>query len=113
MIDDTRNLKEQAATRRWIWAVMLIYLILFPFLLYASLFSFMIFERPGAKILQLTFIALFLSIPLSIPVSIFFMWRKYFQKKYSQVRFYFSVPIITTVICYFLIEAVGRLLFWG
>ena len=112
MIDDARQ-REQTSTRRWIWVVMLIYLILFPFLLYASLFSFMIFERPVMKAFQLIIVALFLSIPLSIPVSIYFMWRRYFQKKYSEVRFYFVVPIITTAICYFMIESVGRLLFRG
>jgi hypothetical protein len=111
MITEADQLKRQK-TKRWIWIMTLIYMIPFPFLLYASLFSVAILNPSGIgiKLLQWTFVLLFLAIPLSIPFSIFFMWRSYFQKKYSEASFYFVLPIIVTVICYFLIEFVGLFL---
>jgi hypothetical protein len=113
MADDAADLKEQTTTRRWIWAVMLLYLIPFPFLLYGSLFSVAILNPSGSKVFQMTFIFLFLSVPVSIPVSIYFMWRRYFQKRYSAVRFYFALPIITTIFCYYLIKIMECLFFHG
>ena len=113
MVDDAADLKEQTITRRWIWTVMLLYLIPIPFLLYASLFSVAILNPSGLKIMQLIFIFLCVATPLSIPFSIYFMWRRYFQKKYSEVRFYFALPIITAVICYYSVELMGFLFFRG
>jgi hypothetical protein len=72
MVDDAPDLKEQTSTRRWIWAVMLLYLIPFPFLLYASLFSVAILNPSGIRILQLLFIFFCVATPLSIPFSIYF-----------------------------------------
>jgi hypothetical protein len=102
-------LKQQKITKRWICVMTLFYAIPFPFLLYASLFSVAILNPSGIKFLQSIFILLCLSIPLSIPLSIFFMWYQYFQKKYLQTYFYFVLPIIIAVTSYFLIEFVGLL----
>lgn len=110
MTNDAELLKQQKITKRRIWIVTLFYLIPFPFLLYVSLFSVAILNPSGIKLLQWAFILLCLSIPLSIPVSIFFMWHRYFQKKYLKINFYFVLPIITTVSCYFLIEFLGSFL---
>lgn len=111
MITETDQLKRQK-TKRWIWIMTLLYMIPFPFLLYASLFSVAILNPSGIgiKLLQWTFVLLFLAIPISIPFSIFFMWRQYFQNKYLQVNFYFALPIIVAIICYLLIEFVGSFL---
>jgi hypothetical protein len=113
MTDDTILLENQKTTKRWIWIMTLIYLVPFPILLYASLFSVAILEPTGSKFLQVTFIALCLSIPLSIPPSIYFMWRRYFQRKYPKARFYCVVPIVISVVCYFLIECMGYFFFWA
>lgn len=110
MTNEADLLKQQKTTKRWIWIMTLFYAIPFPFLLYASLFSVAILNPSGIKFLQWTFILLCLSIPLSIPLSIFFMWHQYFQKKYSQAYFYLVLPIIIAVTSYFLIEFVGLFL---
>lgn len=110
MANEADLFKRQKITKRWIWIMTLFYAIPFPFLLYASLFSVAILNPSGIKFLQWTFIFFCLSIPLSIPLSIFFMWRQYFQKKYSQACFYFVLPIIIVVTNYFLIEFVGLFL---
>ncbi len=39
MANEADLLKRQKITKRWIWIMTLFYAILFPFLLYASLFS--------------------------------------------------------------------------
>lgn len=110
MTNEADLLKQQKTTKRWIWIMTLFYAIPFPFLLYSSLFSVAILNPSGIKFLQWTFILLCLSIPLSIPLSIFFMWHQYFQKKYSQACFYLVLPIIIAVTSYFLIEFVGLFL---
>ena len=89
----------------------LLYLVPFPILLYASLFSVAILEPTDSKFLQVIFIVLCLSIPLSIPPSIYFMWRRYLQGKYPKARFCCVVPIIAGAVCYFLIECMGHLFF--
>lgn len=106
MTNEADLLKQQKITKRWIWIMTLFYAIPFPFLLYASLFSVAILNPSCIKFLQWTFILLCLSIPLSI----FFMWHQYFQKKYSQACFYLVLPIIIAVTSYFLIEFVGLFL---
>ncbi len=68
----------------------------------------MAFDNPHmTNFVGLLFIFLFLCIPLSIPVSIFFMWRRYFQMQYSKAFFHCSVPIITALVNYLLIELMG------
>jgi len=100
--------KERQFSCRLISFSTIIYLLLFPFLFYMSLFSFMAFDNPRmTTFLGLLFIFLFLCIPLSIPVSIFFMWRRYFQMQYSKAHFHCAVPIITGFVNYTLIEVLG------
>ena len=109
---DVDFIKKQKINKRWIWILTLFYLILFPFLLYASLFSVAILNPSGVKFLQWVFILLCLSIPLSIPFSIFFMWRQYFKKNITRTRFFFVLPIIIAVIYYFLIDFLGSFLIY-
>ena len=107
-MDELVSLKERRSTCRWITTSTIIYLILFPILFYLSLLSFMVFDNPHmTTFMGLLFIFLFLCIPLSIPVSIFFMWRRYFQMQYSKACFHCGVPIITALVNYFLIEFLG------
>ena len=113
MTDKTTLLKSQRITRRWMWIMTLLYLVPFPILLYASLFSLAILEPTGSKFPQVIFIILCLSIPLSIPPSIYFMWRRYFQGNYPKARLFCVAPIITGTVCYFLIECMGLLFFWA
>lgn len=107
-MDDLAPSKERQSCCRWISASTIIYLLLFPFLFFMSLFSFMAFDNPHmTTFMGLSFIFLFLCIPLSIPVSIFFMWRRYFQMQYSKACFHCAVPIVTAFVNYFLIEFLG------
>ena len=107
-MDDLVSSKERQSSCRWVLVSTIIYLLLFPFLFFMSLFSFMAFDNPHmTTFMGLLFIFLFLCISLSIPVSIFFMWRRYFQMQYSKVYFHCAVPIITAFVNYFLIEFLG------
>ncbi len=89
----------------------LLYSVPFPILLYASLFSVAILDPTGLRFLQVIFIFVCLSIPLSIPASIYFMWRRYFQGEYRKAGFYCVAPIITGGVGYCLIQCMGYLFF--
>lgn len=91
--------KEGRSTCIWVTISTIIYLIIFPIFFTFSLFSFMVFDKPYMPtFLALLFVFLSLCIPLSIPVSIFFMWCRYFQRKYSKACFHCGVPILTAIV---------------
>jgi len=109
MISNNDLARKKKTTKRWIWTATLFYLIIFPFLLYVSLFSVAILDPSGIRFFQWVFILLCLSMPLSIPCSVFCMWRQYFRKNYSQANFLIVLPMIIAISCYFLINFCGSL----
>lgn len=107
-MNDTTDIKEKRSTKKWLSISTIFYICLFPFLFYFSLFSFMVFDNPNmTTVMGIFFIFLFLTIPISIPVSVFLMWRRYFQMQYSKASFHCCIPIITLVASYFLIDFFG------
>lgn len=75
------------------WTV--VYCILFPFLFRMALFSTMVFDNDNMSIpLGLFVIAIALLVPLSIPVSIYFMWSHYVQRCYKKCRFFCWMPVM-------------------
>lgn len=101
------DLKKEKNSPFWIWIATVLYTISFPFFLYASLFSVAILNPTGIKLIQYAFILTCLAIPLSIPCSIFFMWRGYYQENTSKMNFFCWAPVITGFISYYLIELLG------
>jgi hypothetical protein len=102
------SLKEKQPPGCLIILFTLLYVLIFPFVLWFSLLSFMVFDHPDMTItFGLLFILLFLAIPLSIPFSIYFMWKKYNQKQYDEAYFFCSLPILTAFVMGFLINIVG------
>jgi hypothetical protein len=94
-------LKKINVVYRNLWIATCFYsLIFFPYF-YASLFSLAIFASPNMTLIRgLIFIGLFLTVPISLLFSIFFMWRKFNQKQYSRAYFYCVLPILVGFICY-------------
>ena len=87
-----------------------LYLLIFPFVLYMHLFSVMVFDNPNmTRFGGLTIIGLALTIPLSIPVANFLMWRRFDQKQYSKAWFHCLLPILVGFISYGFIEIIGNL----
>jgi hypothetical protein len=78
-----------------------IYLILFPVVFYYGLFSAMMAFNDA------TMIFIFTLIPLSMPVSIYFIWSRYLREDYKKARLFCFLPIFTFVGAFFIIEILG------
>ena len=87
-----------------------VYVIFFPFFFYMALLSGMIFDNPhmttliGLLIIFITFL-----IPLSMPVSIYLMWSRYFRGQYKKTRFFCTLPLLTFGGVYFVIDVLPAL----
>jgi len=88
------NVKRKAKICSTVWTV--IYILLFPLLVYFALFSAMAFDSPHISTLKGLSIIFFVSlIPLSLPVSIDLMWSSYVCEEYDKTLIFWSVPWLT------------------
>jgi hypothetical protein len=97
------------------WAIFstMLYLVLFPFVFYVALFSAMIFDNSRVTIpLGLSIIAISFLIPLSMPLSIFFIWFHYCRFRHRQALFFCAVPIFT-IAAVLVVNALLQMLFLG
>ena len=106
--------KSALSKVKWIaWnlsIVTVLYLLVFPFVLYMHLFSVMVFDNPNiTRFGGLTIIGFALTIPLSIPVAIFLMWRRFNQKQYAKAYFHCIAPFLVGFVSYGLVEIIGNL----
>lgn len=70
-----------------------IYVLLFPFLLYMALLSSMVSDSPRITPFFVGVIMFIVfCIPLSIPISIYFMWSRYFREQYGKARLFSYIP---------------------
>jgi hypothetical protein len=70
-----------------------IYVLLFPFLLYMALLSSMVSDSPRITPFFVGVIMFIVfCIPLSIPISIYFMWSRYFREQYGKARLFSCIP---------------------
>ena len=70
-----------------------IYVVLSPFLLYMALLSSMVSDSPRITPFFVGVIMFIVfCIPLSIPISIYFMWSRYFREQYGKARLFSCVP---------------------
>jgi hypothetical protein len=73
------------------WTV--IYLICFPFIFWASLWSALVFDNPSmTRLIGGIIICLALCVPFSMLVSIWLMWSKYRKAQYRQARWLWILP---------------------
>ncbi|MGM0440215.1 MAG: hypothetical protein ACQEP8_03765 [Chlamydiota bacterium] len=78
-----------------------VYAVLFPLFLYASSSYVVVFDDPKITLpIGVMMIITGLLLPLSMPVSIYFIWSKYLRKQYEKVRLFCALPIAT----YFIID---------
>lgn len=107
---DSTSLKEQKVAKNYGFIFTVIYVILFPILLYFSLFSFMAFDNPRMTTpLGLTYIFLFLSIPLSIPIALFLLWLKYLRGEYQKTLVFCTLPLLTATVSIILVKLLEAL----
>jgi hypothetical protein len=70
------------------------YLILLPFAAIFAVGSLLAFDSPSLPIpIGLTIILLYWSIPISIPLTIYLMWRQYSKENYKKSRHLLWIPV--------------------
>ena len=75
----------------------IIYLLLFPFLLYMGLLSSMVSDSPRITPFFVGVIMFIVfCMPLSIPISIYLMSSRYFRKHYDKARLFSRMPVYGT-----------------
>jgi threonine/homoserine/homoserine lactone efflux protein len=87
-----------------------IYALLFPFLLYMGLLSSMVSDSPRITPFFVGVIMFIVfCIPLSIPISIYLMWSRYFRKQYDKARLFSGIPVYVMAIVFILLGIVPYL----
>ena len=108
MSDDLSPAKK--SMKRYLIVCTGIYVILFPFLFYIALLSSMIFDNSGTpSILGALIIFIIFWIPLSIPLSIYLMWSRYFRQQYAKIQFFSGLPLFTFGGVFFIIDVIPLL----
>ncbi len=85
----------------------IIYIILFPCLVYMSMLSPMVIDGPHTPpfLVALNISAVFL-IPLSIPVSIYLMWSRTFRNQREKARFFSRLPLFVFAGVFLIIDGI-------
>lgn len=95
------------------WAIFwtILYIILFPFLFYTAMLTTMVFDNPSmTTAVGISIIIICFFVPLSIPISVFFIWSNYWRAQYKKTRFFCALPILIFGIV-FLLNALLQTLF--
>ena len=76
-----------------------IYVLAFPFLLgMAFVCSMLAFERPTETPLTIGVIVVVMScVPLSVPVSIYLLWSRYFRRQVNKALIFAGLPVYVFV----------------
>lgn len=97
------NMAEiEKAKKRARWCSIIftsVYVILFPFILYLSLLSVMIFDKPSMPTaLGLWIMFMFFCIPLSMVVSVCLIWRNYFLDNLKKTYLHCMLPFFCSAV---------------
>jgi hypothetical protein len=100
---------EKKNAKRWAIACTIIYTIIAPSLFYMALLLIMIEDFHRTTVLGITVLFAGLCVVLSIPVSIYLMWSRYFHRDYRKTRFFCALPLITFSVVNFILGLLGAL----
>lgn len=91
--ENDENDRNKKWTKSWIFIWTVIYILFFPFSVIGGFISMIVFDNPSISVLKglSTVFAIFL-IPLSLIVSVYFMWSSYKKEKYDKALIYWSIP---------------------
>ena len=86
--------KARKKAKRSAWLATIIYLVLFPFLFMLAGASILVFDSPSMPIpLGLSIIFVYFCVPLSIPISVYFVWSRYLRGDYQESRRFCLMPL--------------------
>ena len=73
-----------------------IYVLLFPFLFYMAILSSMVSDGPDTTPFMVGVVmSLMFLLPLSVPVSIYLMWSRYFRNQANKALIFVGLPFYT------------------
>jgi hypothetical protein len=82
-----------------------VYLVLFPFVCYFALvFVLMTINDDKTHFFKWMNVFFKLLIPLSIPISIYFIWSSYLLGQYKKIYLFCVLPLITFLVVSFVLE---------
>lgn len=101
---------ERRGACRFLAITSILYLIFSPiiFILF-YLFLWLFTVNSQSFFIRTTIEFLLICIPLSVPISIFFMWLRYFQKQYTKAYFHTGVPIVIGIVNYLIAAFLNEL----
>ena len=110
MTENTNEyLRKKAKYSAIAWTI--VYVILFPCVLYVALLSGMLLENPKTTVpVGLCMMFVMFWIPLSIPICIYLMWSSFSHHKYKRTLFWGLLPVFTFVVAIFLVDGILPLL---
>lgn len=90
--------QEQKKARRFVTIWTCIYIILFPFVFWMSLWSILVFDNPSMTVpIGISIICAFLGVPFSMLVCVWKMWSKYFHAQYDKICWFCALPLLAFV----------------
>ena len=104
--------KTQKEAKTDAWATTIIHTILLPLTLMFALLSLTVAHKQNIALSFVTlYVSLFFCTPLSIPFTLYFVWSRYFKKKYQQMHHCRFITLHTFCITQFL-AALADLIFY-
>lgn len=90
---------DRKRTRGYAWVATIVYSLLLPILLMFAVTSILIFDSPSMPVLLgLSIIFLYFCVPLSIPVTFYFVWSLYTQENYKKSRQFCLIPVYVAIV---------------
>lgn len=90
--------RDQNKTQICAGTTIILYLFLLPEFSMMALASSLIFDNPNmTEILGLPFVFLFFSVPLSVPITLYMVWREYSRGKYTMSCWLCLIPLFLII----------------
>lgn len=110
MTDVPAESEPRSSKNRGLILCTAVYVLLFPFFFYMALLSAMVSDNPNIMPFLVGVIMLIVfCIPLSIPISIYLMWSRYFRKQYDKARSFYWIPVYVIAAVFVLLGIVPYL----
>jgi hypothetical protein len=95
-VKQIHNIRKKAKICAIVWTI--IYILLFPILIFMAMASLLVFDKPGLSLLKgLSIVFIYSLLPLSIPVSIDLMWSSYAGEEYQKTLIFWAVPWLAII----------------
>lgn len=95
------NTNNDRATKWLAILSTIFYIAVFPSLMQLSLLTLMVFGSPNMTTLgKYSFVFLSLIVPISMPIAVYYLWKRYSTMEYAKACFYCILPVLIAIISY-------------